>query len=121
MGAAAAGGSNGRGRALDRVLTGARPALERTEAVALAAELFGVPAETARDLGSERDRTFALQDGGGETTAVLKVSNAHEDPDVLDMEAAAALHVAAAAPELVVALPWRTLAAGGAGAAHAGE
>src|ERR1700761_8435388 len=95
---------------MDRVLTGARPTLEPTEAVALAAELFGVRAETAHDLGSERDRTFALQDSEVASTAVIKISNAHEDPDVLDMEAAAALHVAAVDPELVVALPWRALA-----------
>ncbi len=106
---------------MDRVLTGARPTLETTEAVALAAELFGVPAQTARDLGSERDRTFALQDADGAATAVLKVSNAHEDPDVLDMEAAAALHVAAVDPELVVALPWRTREGAGAGPAHLGD
>ncbi|HEY3775608.1 MAG TPA: aminotransferase class III-fold pyridoxal phosphate-dependent enzyme [Solirubrobacteraceae bacterium] len=106
---------------MDRVLTGARPTLEPTEAVALAAELFGVQAETAHDLGSERDRTFALQDSEGARAAVIKISNAHEDPDVLDMEAAVALHVAAVDPELVVALPWRALTGERAGPAQVGD
>jgi 4-aminobutyrate aminotransferase-like enzyme/Ser/Thr protein kinase RdoA (MazF antagonist) len=83
--------------------------------------LFGVQAAGARDLGSERDRTFALDDAHGAVVAVLKVSNSAEDPDVLDMEAAAALHVSRVAPELVVALPWRPLASGDAGAARPGD
>ncbi len=106
---------------MDRVLTGARPSLEAADAVAVAAELFGVEAQTAHDLGSERDRTFALQRADGARTAIIKISNAHEDPDVLDMEAAAALHVAAVDPELVVALPWRALTAGGSGPARVGD
>jgi len=106
---------------MDRVLTGARPGLEATDAVAVAGELFGVEAQTAHDLGSERDRTFALHDADGRPTAIIKVSNAHEDPDVLDMEAAAALHVATVDPELGVALPWRTRASGGAGPAQPGD
>ncbi len=76
MRTAARGGSPGRVGAMDRVLTGARPTLEPTDAVALAAELFGVEAQTAYDLGSERDRTFALQDSDGARTAVIKISNA---------------------------------------------
>jgi 4-aminobutyrate aminotransferase-like enzyme/Ser/Thr protein kinase RdoA (MazF antagonist) len=106
---------------MDRVLTGSRPALGAAEAVALAAELFGVAAESAVDLGSERDRAFVLQDADGGKVAFVKVSNAQEDPDVLDMEAAAALHVAAVDPDLVVALPWRPLASGLAGPARVGD
>ncbi|HTU30472.1 MAG TPA: aminotransferase class III-fold pyridoxal phosphate-dependent enzyme [Solirubrobacteraceae bacterium] len=106
---------------MDRVLTGSRPTLEASDAVAVAAELFGVEAQTAHDLGSERDRTFALEDGDGARTAIIKISNAHEDPDVLDMEAAAALHVATVDPELVVALPWRPLSGGGSGPAQIGD
>ena len=37
--------------------------------------------------------------------AILKVSNAAEDPEVLDMEAEVALHVTAADPGLRVAMP----------------
>jgi 4-aminobutyrate aminotransferase-like enzyme/Ser/Thr protein kinase RdoA (MazF antagonist) len=92
---------------MDRVLTADRPRLSTDDAVAVAADLFGVVARGARDLGSERDRTFALTGGDGATVAVMKVSNAAEDPAVLDMEAGAALHVTAIEPGLVVALPWR--------------
>jgi 4-aminobutyrate aminotransferase-like enzyme/Ser/Thr protein kinase RdoA (MazF antagonist) len=106
---------------MDRVLTGANPKLAAPAAVAAAAELFGVAAEEAVDLGSERDRTFALQDADGTRVAILKVSNAHEDPEVLDMEAAAALHVTAVDPALVVALPWRAAASGRSGPAQPGD
>ena len=89
------------------VLTGAIPQLSTADAVEIGATAFGVSARHARDLGSERDRTFLLQDGQQAPVAVLKVSNASEDPEVLDMEAAAALHVNAVDPGLRVALPWR--------------
>jgi 4-aminobutyrate aminotransferase-like enzyme/Ser/Thr protein kinase RdoA (MazF antagonist) len=85
------------------VLTGATPRLSEADAVEIGAALFGVRVSAARDLGSERDRTFRL----GER-AILKVSNAAEDPAVLDMEAAVALHVTAVDPGLRVALPWRS-------------
>ena len=89
------------------MLTASRPAVSEAEAVELARACFAVAAATARDLGSERDRTFALDDAGGEPVAILKVSNASEDPEVLDMEAEVALHVMAADPGLRVAVPWR--------------
>ena len=82
------------------MLTGATPRLTTADAVEIGATLFGVRASAARDLGSERDRTFMLDD-----VAILKVSNAAESMDVLDMEAAAALHVHAVDPGLGVALP----------------
>src|SRR3954452_925334 len=91
---------------MDPVLSGARPRLDTTDAVTIAAALFGVSAASARDLGSERDRTFLLLDDGEDAVAVLKVSNASEDPAVLEMEAAGALHGAAVAPGLRVPLPW---------------
>ena len=90
---------------MDRVLTADRPRLLSSDAVAVATDLFGVPAHGARDLGSERDRAFALEDADGTMLAVLKVSNASEDPAVLDMEAGAALYVAASSrPVLHVVL-----------------
>ena len=49
------------------------------------------------------------------------MSNAAEDPDVLDMEAAVALHVTAVDPELRVALPWRPASTGDPGPARAGD
>jgi 4-aminobutyrate aminotransferase-like enzyme/Ser/Thr protein kinase RdoA (MazF antagonist) len=106
---------------MDRVLSVARPLLSADDAVAAAEQLFGVTVVAARDLGSERDRTFALDDVDGATVAVMKVSNPSEDPAVLDMEAAVALHVTAVDPGLVVALPWRPLAGGRPGPARPGD
>ena len=59
---------------MDPVLTGATPRLTTADAVEIGASLFGVRVATARDLGSERDRTFLLGD-----VAILKVSNSAED------------------------------------------
>jgi 4-aminobutyrate aminotransferase-like enzyme/Ser/Thr protein kinase RdoA (MazF antagonist) len=92
---------------VDTVLRASRPALSEADAVELACSCFGVRAAVARDLGSERDRTFALDDADGQPVAILKVSNASEDPAVLDMEAEVALHVLVADPGLRVAVPWR--------------
>jgi Ser/Thr protein kinase RdoA (MazF antagonist) len=106
---------------MDSVLTSTTPRVTTTDAVAIAATAFGVAADAARDLGSERDRTFALLDAGGTAVAVLKVSNAAESADVLAMEAAAALHITAVDRELRVALPWRPATTGAAGPARAGD
>jgi 4-aminobutyrate aminotransferase-like enzyme/Ser/Thr protein kinase RdoA (MazF antagonist) len=92
---------------MDAVMAGVRPRLTAAGAAELASTLFGVPAHDARDLGSERDRTYLVTGADRAPLAVLKVSNAAEDPAVLDMEAAGALHVAAADPALRVAMPWR--------------
>jgi 4-aminobutyrate aminotransferase-like enzyme/Ser/Thr protein kinase RdoA (MazF antagonist) len=97
---------------MDSVMTGERPRVDEDGAVEIAATAFGVRVARARDLGSERDRSFLLLGAGGEAVAVLKVSNASEDPEVLDMEAAAALWVAAVDPELRVAQPRRALGDG---------
>ena len=43
---------------MDSVMTGERPRVEEADAAAIAAEAFGVRAEAAQDLGSERDRSF---------------------------------------------------------------
>lgn len=90
---------------MERIMQASRPRLSPSGAAALLGELFGVAADDARDLGSERDRAFLVLSAGS-PVGVLKVSNPAEDPDVLDMEAAAALHVHRADPELGVALPW---------------
>jgi 4-aminobutyrate aminotransferase-like enzyme len=100
---------------MDRVLTATTPRLTTSDAVAIGASCFGLAAAAARDLGSERDRTFALLDDDGAAVAVLKVSNAAERPEVLDMEAAAARHVVAVDPGLRVALPREAAASGGDG------
>jgi 4-aminobutyrate aminotransferase-like enzyme/Ser/Thr protein kinase RdoA (MazF antagonist) len=106
---------------VDSVLTGPRPRLTPDDAVRIAAQAFGIGARTADDLGSERDRTFALLDADRAPRAILKVSNPSEDPQVLDMEAAAALHIAAVDPELRVALPWRPAESGEPGTARPGD
>src|SRR5687767_5754839 len=104
---------------IDPALTGAKPRIDAAGAVGIAATAFGVRASAARDLGSERDRAFLLLEHD-RPVAVLKVSNPSEDPAVLDMEAAVALHVLAVDPGLNVALPWRPAASGAPGAARAG-
>ena len=103
---------------MDAVLTGAKPRLSAADAVAIGTTIFGVGARSARDVGSERDRTFVLDDHGGAPVAVLKVSNSSEDAEVLDMEAAVALHVTAVDPGLRVALPWRPASTGDVGPAR---
>src|SRR5947209_6086500 len=82
------------------------PRLSAAAAPDVAVSRFGVAGARARDLGSERDRTVGLDDADGAPLAVLKVSNSSEDPAVLDMEAAAALHVNMVDSGLRVALPW---------------
>ena len=73
------------------------------EASALAAELFGLHG-TATPLGSERDQGFLIRGPEG-PVGVLKISNANEDPAIVDMETAAALHVLAADPSVPVSAP----------------
>jgi 4-aminobutyrate aminotransferase-like enzyme len=106
---------------MDAVLATVRPSLTGDDAVRVAATMFGLSASAAHDLGSERDRTFALLDDSARPIAVLKVSNPSEDPSVLDMEAAAALHIAIADPGLRVALPWRPASSGDPGPARPGD
>lgn len=90
---------------MEKILQASRPRLSPSGAASLLGELFGVAADDARDLGSERDQAFLVLSAGS-PVSVLKVSNPAEDPEVLDMEAAAALHVHRMDPELGVALPW---------------
>ncbi len=78
------------------------PQFSCEEAAGIAADVFGVRG-TAVDLGSERDQTFLIDDGGG--CAVLKISNTAEDPAVLDLEHEAILHVARVDPQLPVVRP----------------
>ncbi len=88
--------------AIDGVLTAAPPTFTDDEAAALARDLFGVEG-VATSVASERDQTFLID---GDRPAVLKLSNAAEDPARLDMEALAVQRVAQIDPELPVALPW---------------
>src|SRR6476469_7311921 len=70
---------------MDRVLAAARPAFD---------------AKTVVDVAR---RTF---DGADAPLAVLKLSNAAEDPATLDMEALAVLHAQRVDPSLPLAIPW---------------
>ena len=81
------------------VLEATPPRFSVEEASEIAARLFGVEGPAA-PLESERDQGFVIEGGG-----VLKISNAGELPQVVDMETAAALHVGRADPELPVAAP----------------
>jgi Ser/Thr protein kinase RdoA (MazF antagonist) len=87
--------------AADRVLAAARPAFTNQEAATIARETFGVIGN-AVEVESERDQTFLID---GLHPAVLKISNAAEDPAQLDLEASAAQRVAEIDPGLPVALP----------------
>ena len=78
------------------------PRFTPEEVARIAAEVFGVEG-TASDLGSERDETFLIDDGG--PGAVIKISNLGEDPAVLDLEHAAIEHIVRIDPDLPVARP----------------
>ncbi|MGH3003870.1 MAG: aminotransferase class III-fold pyridoxal phosphate-dependent enzyme [Gaiellaceae bacterium] len=80
------------------------PRFTPDEIVRIAAERLGIEGAAVSDLGSERDQTFLLDDGGG-GGAVLKVSNVGESGDVLDLETEAILHVLRVDPGLPVARP----------------
>ena len=88
--------------AVDPVLTAPPPTFTEEEAAALARELFDVDG-VAMSVASERDQTFLID---GDRTAVLKVSNAAEEPARLDLEALAAQRVVQIDPDIPVALPW---------------
>jgi 4-aminobutyrate aminotransferase-like enzyme/Ser/Thr protein kinase RdoA (MazF antagonist) len=84
------------------VLETTPPRFTPEEAAGIASEVFGLEG-TARDLGSERDQTFLIENGG--EGAILKISNSGEDAAVLDLEREAIHHVARVDPELPLARP----------------
>jgi 4-aminobutyrate aminotransferase-like enzyme/Ser/Thr protein kinase RdoA (MazF antagonist) len=90
----------------DDVLTGEPPAFSPDEAADVAHSLFGLRG-AATPLGSERDQGFLIANDDG-PVGVLKISNASERADVVDMETKAALHVLAVDPTLPVAAPLTT-------------
>jgi 4-aminobutyrate aminotransferase-like enzyme/Ser/Thr protein kinase RdoA (MazF antagonist) len=91
------------------VLEAPPPRFSAGEASTIAVELFGLHGR-ATALGSERDQTFAIDDGGA--GGVLKISNLGEDAAVLDLEAQAILHIRRVDPALPVAAPHATLGGG---------
>jgi 4-aminobutyrate aminotransferase-like enzyme len=80
------------------VLQAPPPRFSDADAAEIGARLFGLTGSVAR-WPSERDQNFAIGDG------VLKISNAGEDPAILDMETQAILHAHRVDPSLPVALP----------------
>ena len=89
---------------IDAVLTAGPPRFDGAQATALGEACFGVHADAAVSLGSERDQTFLLTSAQA-PVAVLKVSNAAESTATLDMEALVVAHVARVDPSLPVARP----------------
>lgn len=92
-------------REIDPVLASEPPRFTGAEAAGLGVEHFGVAATGAISLGSERDQTFLLTGDGDEKVAILKVSNAAESTDTLDMEALVVRHIERVDPELPLAKP----------------
>ncbi|HEY8180408.1 MAG TPA: aminotransferase class III-fold pyridoxal phosphate-dependent enzyme [Candidatus Limnocylindria bacterium] len=84
------------------------PTLDAGHAADAARSLFGVDSVSMQPLVSERDQNFLLDEADG-SRWVLKVSNAAEDPGVVQMEVEAVEHVARIDPELPVPRPRPTL------------
>ncbi|MEA2147926.1 MAG: hypothetical protein QOG59_3513, partial [Solirubrobacteraceae bacterium] len=97
------------GSSAPSVLEAPPPSFGPDQVSAIAKELFGVTGHAA-DLGSERDQTFLIDDGG--RGAVLKISNSAEDPAVLDFELEAIMHIARVDAALPVARPRMVLGGG---------
>jgi len=84
------------------VLEAPPPRFSADEVATIAAALFGLDGR-ASDLGSERDQTFLIDDGGA--GGVLKISNLGEEAPVLELEIEGILHIQRVDPELPVAAP----------------
>jgi 4-aminobutyrate aminotransferase-like enzyme len=89
----------------DRVLETPRPSFGADDVLGVSAEAFGLRAKAVQDLGSERDQAFLLLGENETPVGVLKLSNAVEDPAVLDMEALAVFHAKRVDPGLPLAVP----------------
>jgi 4-aminobutyrate aminotransferase-like enzyme/Ser/Thr protein kinase RdoA (MazF antagonist) len=80
------------------------PTFPADVAVAWVEEVYGIRAAAARTLPSERDQILLLP------SAVVKISNAAESRQSLDMEIGALRHLASTDPDLPVPRPVATLA-----------
>ena len=76
------------------------PAFHADDARAIGLRHYGLDAAVS-PLPSERDQNFLLTTAGGDRH-VLKISNVSEDPQVIDLQNAALLHLAAVAPALAL-------------------
>ncbi len=81
------------------LLDTASPELSLQDVERIAYEVFGLETQ-ASGLTGERDRNFHLR--SGDVHYVLKVSNPAEDPQVIDFQTKALLHIAAVDPDLPV-------------------
>ena len=84
---------------LTGVLTADPPRFDEARRRAARAAAFGFDGEVERRFESERDQNFLLR-GDGDARRILKISNAGERADVLDMEVAAARHALRVDPSL---------------------
>ncbi len=84
------------------------PTFGPTEAQAIAAESFGFVGE-AESLGGERDRNFLLT--RGDDVRVLKIGNAADSADLIDLQCSALRRLATLAPSLPVPRLYRSRAA----------
>lgn len=92
-----------------------RPSIDDAAAADLLTRHWGIEG-TLRSLPSERDRNFAVMQGGAERY-VLKVSNATEDPAFLELQHEALARLAAAGVPCQLPVP----SSGGADVVDAGE
>ncbi|HEY7762889.1 MAG TPA: phosphotransferase, partial [Actinomycetota bacterium] len=90
---------------LTGVLTADPPRFDEDAVARIADEVFSYEGTVERRFESERDQNFQLRgaDGG---RRILKISNAGERADVLDMEVGAALHARRVDPSLPIAEPF---------------
>ena len=75
------------------------PSFDASRAAAIAARQFGVTGEVT-ELGGERDQNFRLDTDDG--AYVLKISNAQDGSETLDLQTEAIRHVTRTAPDLPV-------------------
>lgn len=76
-----------------------RPHFSTQQAKEIAAELYGLSA-CARELPSERDQNFYLEDESGQSF-VLKIASAADSKEILDLQNKAMQHIAARDPSLL--------------------
>jgi len=87
------------------LLDTASPELSLRDVERMARDVFGLVGKVS-ELTGERDRNYHLR--SGDAHYVLKVSNPAEDPQVIDFQTRALLHIAAVDPELPVPRLLRT-------------
>lgn len=84
------------------------PELTSSDAIEIGFKVFGIDADDAKSLGSERDQAFLIIKNK-QSLGVLKISNAAQDAGLLELEELAALHVYKVNKELPIAIPMPTL------------